>query len=102
MKTAEGVKPVQNPATARKKYTPAAVLMKRFTFTPSRLFTSPVNSQMVMPVNNANRAIMLMPFKKHVTMMATNRMPVMALTMKFFIISGLVISFSSLKDDYMY
>ena len=85
MNTDDGTIPQQKPAMAMKRNTPATVQMKRFTLIPSRSFTSPVNSHIVMPVMSMNNAIIAIGFRKHVTITATKRMPVTARTMKLFI-----------------
>ena len=71
-------------ATARKKYTPATVEIKRLTFFS---FTNPVYSQSVMPVMMAKRRMKVSG--RHMmppTMMATNKTPKMVRVIRFFIV----------------
>lgn len=70
---------------AKKKYTPATVQMKRLTVTPGRALTRPVNSHTVSPVTMANNNTIASGRRKLATTAATKIMPVMALTIKFFI-----------------
>ena len=68
MNTADGVMLLQNPATARKKYTPAIVQIKRFVCTDLMLLTKPQNSHIVIPVTKANRNTIAKGLRKQVTM----------------------------------
>ena len=81
------VKPVQYPAIAKNRYTPAKVLMKRLVFMSGYLFTSPQNSHIVSPVMSAKRHIRAYGWSIQPTITTTNTAPVMALTMRFFILS---------------
>ena len=92
-----GVTPLQKPPTAKKKYTPAMVLMKRLVCTPFTLFTNPLYSHIVRPVTKAKSTSIAIGFIKLITMAATKNMPVMLLTMRFFILLGFIV-FSEVKE----
>ena len=85
--------PVRNPATARKKYTPATVVMNRLTVTSSFWFTSPQYSQMLRPVIRANRNTIALGFRKQDTIHTTKSTPVMDLITRFFCFSVMVLLF---------
>ena len=74
--------PLQKPPTAKKKYTPATVLMKRFTCTFSFSFTSPVYSHSDSPVTSANRNSIANASRKHTTTAVTKNTPVMLRTIR--------------------
>ena len=101
MKTAPvGTVPLQNPPTAKKKYTPATVLMSGFTRTPLLLFPNPQYSHIVSPVTRANNASIPIGVRKPATTIATNSTPVTERTMRF---ANLLFFFSSVisHQDYL-
>ena len=86
------IKPLLTPATAKKKYVPATVDMKRFTLVPLFSLTSPVYSQRLSDVISAKTNTIPTGREKQVTMMATKRTPVMVRVIKFLIFGVIVFS----------
>ena len=92
MNTSAVAIPLQYAAIARNRKALAAVEMNRFTCTFSTLlFTNPVYSHVVRIVISVNSAIIATGVSMPTTIVATKNTPVMALTMKFFSLSLIVL-----------